>query len=56
MNAVAERIDPSPDHDFLAGLNPQQRTAAEHGASEKRPGPLLVIAGASSPPQHAAKT
>jgi DNA helicase-2/ATP-dependent DNA helicase PcrA len=48
MNAVAERVDPASDPDFLAALNPQQRAAAEHGAGEERPGPLLVIAGAGS--------
>jgi DNA helicase-2/ATP-dependent DNA helicase PcrA len=48
MNAVAERLDPAPDLAFLDGLNPQQRAAAEHGAGEELPGPLLVIAGAGS--------
>jgi DNA helicase-2/ATP-dependent DNA helicase PcrA len=48
VNAVAERLAPAPDNDFLARLNPQQRAAAEHGAGEERPGPLLVIAGAGS--------
>ncbi len=48
MNAVAEPIDRGPDLAFLDPLNPQQRAAAEHGAGEERPGPLLVIAGAGS--------
>ena len=48
MNAVAEPIDRAPDFGFLDQLNPQQRLAAEHGAGEARPGPLLVIAGAGS--------
>ncbi|TSH88888.1 ATP-dependent helicase [Verticiella sediminum] len=33
--------------DFLSGLNPEQRAAAEHGG-QGVPGPLLVIAGAGS--------
>jgi DNA helicase-2/ATP-dependent DNA helicase PcrA len=48
MNAVAERLDAAPGLAFLDKLNPQQRAAAEHGAGEERPGPLLVIAGAGS--------
>lgn len=48
MNAVAERLDRAPDLAFLDKLNPQQRAAAEHGAGEERPAPLLVIAGAGS--------
>ena len=48
MNAFAEPIDPAPDLGFLDQLNPQQRAAAEYGAGEGRPGPLLVIAGAGS--------
>jgi len=47
MNAVAERIDTA-HFSFLDKLNPQQRAAAEHGAGEERPAPLLVIAGAGS--------
>ena len=34
--------------DLLAKLNPQQRTAVEHGADAPIAGPLLVIAGAGS--------
>ncbi len=48
MNAIAEALTTSPDLAFLDGLNPQQRAAAEHGAGEQHPGPLLVIAGAGS--------
>jgi DNA helicase-2/ATP-dependent DNA helicase PcrA len=51
MNAVAEPhgpAKPAPDLSFLDRLNPQQRAAAEHGAGEHSPGPLLVIAGAGS--------
>ena len=50
MNAPAEprAAAAAPDLAFLDGLNPQQRLAAEHGAGEERPGPLLVIAGAGS--------
>jgi DNA helicase-2/ATP-dependent DNA helicase PcrA len=48
MNAVAEPIDPAPGLAFLDRLNPRQRAAAEHGAGDERPGPLLVIAGAGS--------
>jgi DNA helicase-2/ATP-dependent DNA helicase PcrA len=48
MNAVAEPTEPAPGLAFLDRLNPRQRAAAEHGAGEARPGPLLVIAGAGS--------
>ena len=48
MNAVAERFGSAQDFSFLDKLNPQQRAAAEHGAGEERPRPLLVIAGAGS--------
>ncbi len=48
MNAVAERLEPAQDFAFLDKLNAQQRAAAEHGAGDERPGPLLVIAGAGS--------
>ena len=48
MNAVAEPVGRTADLAFLDRLNPQQRAAAEHGAGEDRPGPLLVIAGAGS--------
>jgi DNA helicase-2/ATP-dependent DNA helicase PcrA len=48
MNAFAEPIDRAADLGFLDRLNPRQRAAAEHGAGEERPGPLLVIAGAGS--------
>ena len=40
-----------PGHDHLATLNPQQRSAAEHGVGEPdgaAGGPLLIIAGAGS--------
>jgi len=39
---------PTQASSLLAGLNPRQRAAAEHGTGEDRPGPLLVIAGAGS--------
>ncbi len=48
MNAVAEPVAPTADLDFLDRLNPQQRAAAEFGAGDASPGPLLVIAGAGS--------
>jgi DNA helicase-2/ATP-dependent DNA helicase PcrA len=48
MNAFAEPIDRAADLGFLDRLNARQRAAAEHGAGEERPGPLLVIAGAGS--------
>ncbi len=48
MNAVAEPIERAPDLGFLDRLNARQRAAAEHGAGEEQPGPLLVIAGAGS--------
>ena len=51
MNAPAEPFATgraAPELAFLDTLNPQQRAAAEHGAGEERPGPLLVIAGAGS--------
>ncbi len=48
MSAVAERPGCTQDYGFLDGLNARQRAAAEHGAGEERPGPLLVIAGAGS--------
>jgi DNA helicase II / ATP-dependent DNA helicase PcrA len=46
---AASAVAPVPDH--LAGLNPQQREAAEYGikpGKAKDVGPLLVIAGAGS--------
>jgi DNA helicase-2/ATP-dependent DNA helicase PcrA len=52
--SVEAPVLPAPNravaHDFLAQLNPQQRTAAVHGAERGAtvPGPLLVIAGAGS--------
>jgi DNA helicase II / ATP-dependent DNA helicase PcrA len=42
---------PGEKHDALAGLNPEQRLAVEHGAHAARDGscaPLLIIAGAGS--------
>ena len=48
MNALAEPIVSAPPFDLLAGLNAQQRAAAEHGAGQAQPGPLLVIAGAGT--------
>lgn len=45
--ALAADVDPSLD--VYADLNPEQRSAVEHGlASMNRHGPLLVIAGAGS--------
>src|SRR5512139_518131 len=49
--AVTPALEAPPDpdpHAYLARLNPEQRSAVEHGVAGGDAGPLLVIAGAGS--------
>src|SRR5689334_3458123 len=47
VEAAADATDAPFDH--LAGLNPAQRKAAEHGTADGGiPGPLLIVAGAGT--------
>ncbi len=48
MNAVIDAPARAAERSVLDRLNARQRAAAEHGADEQVPGPLLVIAGAGS--------